>query len=175
MRAGPSRKIAPNVSFLLSPCGMSLEAFHFHKEVSRVQCSSCIRVWEYRLEVSGVAYAYGLSPRPSGRLPRRQTLVDYFLTGLVSCTHASRTSYPVTRPSRTEIDGKPLPVRGKKIIRLVVRPKAKSESDYEKVAFLHKITSRRSRTQHRHEVRNPPNCMLKCHPRPTDYLRATAS
>jgi hypothetical protein len=45
-----------------------------------------------------------------------------------------------------EIDGKPLPMSREKIIRLVIRPKAQRKSGYEKIAFLHKSASQRSRT-----------------------------
>jgi hypothetical protein len=36
-----------------------------------------------------------------------------------------------------KVDGEPLPMGRKKIVRLVVRPKAQRESGYEKIAFLH--------------------------------------
>jgi hypothetical protein len=53
------------------------------------------------------------------------------------------TTDAIARTSRVEINRKPLPVRREKIIRLMIGPKAESESGYEKIAFLHKSASQR--------------------------------
>jgi len=58
-------------------------------------------------------------------------------------SRTARTADAITRTGRVEIDGKPLPMRREKIVRLMIRPKAESESGYEKIAFLHKSASQR--------------------------------
>src|SRR5579864_6841683 len=137
----------------------------------------------YTYGVTGVAHAsatltgFRLGPRVAAINKGVNSLA---LSELMSCARPSRTPNSVARSRRMKIDGEPLPVRREKIIRLIVRPEAESESSHKKITFLHKSSSPRSRTQHRPGNPKPRrrlcrNCMPTYHPRQTDYLRATAS